>query len=235
MPNPLRYMLLALLLFGSAHAQNLSAEEILTNLEESAESLQDASFLLTGSLHDADGTEIPLEVETQVVPEAEVARAFFIQPDALADNFIVVDGDAVYNYLFLTNQVTVLNINDPDALGGLFPEAEARALEAQEEFDFSLNLDKLFVGWEMSVEGYSDSPAGNVYELRFYNEEEGANIGYVDAQVVDGAWHPYRLNFVQQDGTVLAELVFNDFVRDSGLDPEELRYIPADAEVIDER
>ena len=139
--------------------------------------MQDASFLLTGSLYDADGTEIPLEIETQVMPVEEVGRAFFIQPDALADNFIVVDDDAVYNYLFLTNQVTVLDISDPDALGGLFPEAEARGpKKPQEEFDFSLNLDKLFLGWEMSVEGYSESPAGNVYDLRFLQSRGGREL-----------------------------------------------------------
>lgn len=115
---------LAALLVGAASAQDLSADEVLENLEARTQALQDASFLLTGTIFDADGQEIILEVETDFIPDEELVRAYFIQPDALADNFVIVDGDTVYNYLFVTNQVTILNANDPDALGGLLPEVE---------------------------------------------------------------------------------------------------------------
>jgi len=101
--------LLILVLFVSfAFAQDLSKEEILENLELRAESLEDASFLLTGKLIDGDGTEFPLEIDVQAMPKANLARADFFQPDALADNFILFDDDKLYNYIFLTNQATLL-------------------------------------------------------------------------------------------------------------------------------
>jgi len=220
--------------FSAASAQDLSAEEILENLETRANELQDASFLITGTLFDTDGQEIPLEVEVQFIPDEELLRALFIQPDALADNFVIVDGNTVYNYLFVTNQVTVLNANDPDALGGILPEVEG---EVEGQVNLTPDISRLFEGdtWQVSVEGYEESPAGPVYRLRFDNTEEGVNVDYVNATVLEGEWLPTGLEFVQPDGSPLAELSFEDYAIDTGLDPEEVRFIPPDAERIDER
>ncbi|ADI14975.1 outer membrane lipoprotein carrier protein LolA [Truepera radiovictrix] len=225
---------LAALLVGAASAQDLSADEVLENLEARTQALQDASFLLTGTIFDADGQEIILEVETDFIPDEELVRAYFIQPDALADNFVIVDGDTVYNYLFVTNQVTILNANDPDALGGLLPEVED---ELEGGVNLTPDLGRFFSGdtWEASVEGYEESPDGPVYRLRFTNRDEGANIAYVTATILDGEWLPQSVTIVQANEAPLAELFFEDYLLDSGLDPEELRFIPPDAERIDER
>ena len=224
------YALLASLLLASAYAQDLSADEITANMKAAGESLQDASFTVTGSLVDPDGTEIQLEVITQVIPGAKAARAEFLQPDALADNFIVLNDEAVYNYTFLTNQATIFTTQDPDALGGLFPEGNV-----DEGFDFTLDPNQLLRGWEAEVQGYSESPVGNVYEMRFFNEEAEAIVSYVDATIVDGAWYPYTLAFFDVDDTELIDLTVQDYTQDQGLDAEDVTYIPDDAELIDER
>ena len=216
---------------ATAAAQDLSAEEILDKLEEKAQATQDISALVTGSLYDADGTEIKLEVDTQFIAEEQLTRAEFYQPDALADNFVVVDGDAVYNYLYVTNQVTILNANDPDALGSLFPEVQE---EVEGSFNATPDVSRFFNGWEASVQGYGESPAGNAYTLRFDGVNEGP-VDHVNAVIIDGEWLPHSLEFVQSDGKTLANLTFEDYNVDSGLDPEELRFIPPDAEVFDDR
>ena len=234
MPNILAKLaltLLTLFAFASVTAQDLSAEEILEQLEQRAQTTQDASALVTGSLYDADGTEINLEVDVQFIAEEQLTRAEFYQPDALADNFVVVDGDAVYNYLYVTNQVTILNASDPDALGSLFPEVEE---EVEGSFNATPDINRLFNGWEASVEGYGESPAGNAYTMRFDGVNEGP-VDHVNAVIIDGEWFPYSLEFVQSDGSVLADITFEDYTVDNGLDPEELRFIPPDAEVFDDR
>ena len=238
-PTTLRGLCLVLVLFvGYGSAQTLSADQILDNLQTSGETLEDASFTLTGSIAEGGGADTPLELDVQLIPSLKLARADILQPDALADNFIVVDDQAFYNYLFVTNQVTVLNTNDPDALAGLFPDAQARVEEAGEEFDFDLSLEGLSEGWDVSVEGYEESPVGNVYRLRFTNQDD-ATVRYVEADIVDGEeggnWYPYTLTFLNADSTALASLTFENFRRDEGLDPDELRFIPRDAEIIDER
>ena len=222
--------LCALLAF-SASAQDLSADEILERLEQKAEATQDASTLVTGSLYDSDGTEILLEVDVQFIADEQLTRAEFYQPDALADNFVVVDGSDVYNYLYVTNQVTILNASDPDALGSLFPEVEE---EVEGSFNATPNINRLFNGWDATVEGYGESPAGNAYRLRFDGKNEGP-VDHINAVIIDGEWLPYSLEFVQSDGSVLANLTFEDYTVDSGLEPQELRFIPPDAEVFDDR
>ena len=226
-------MLVSLVLLAPlAFAQNLSADEILANLEARSDALQDVSFLLTGTLYDTDAQEIALEVESQFIPGEELAKAYFIQPDALADNFIVADGETVYNYLFVTNQVTILNASDPEALGGLLPEGQTEG-----NVNLTPDLGRLFGpdNWEATVESYEESENGPVYRLRFENLEENTSVAAVTATVLDTEWLPQTLNFLKENGEPLAELQFQDYAVDTGLDPAELRELPQDAERIDER
>lgn len=221
---------LVTLLTPFALAQDLTADEILENLEERSTSLQDAFFLLTGTVYDSDTQEYALEIEVEFIPGEELAKAYIYQPDALADNFILIDGETVYNYLFVTNQVTILDSDDPEALGDLLPETEG-------SFNLTPNLGRFFSSdnWEPSVQGYEEGENGPVYRLRFDNLDTTANLDYVDAVVLAEEWLPASLTFVQADGSPLAELFFSDYELDSGLDPAALREIPPDAERIDER
>ena len=220
---------LVLALMGYGSAQTLSADQVLANLQTSGETLEDASFTLTGSITESSA-DTPLELNVQLIPEQKLIRADILQPAALADNFIVVDDQAFYNYLFVTNQVTVLDTNDPDALAGLFPDAQAQVEEAGEEFNFDLSLDSLSEGWDVALEGYGESPVGNAYTLRFTNQDDTATVRYVNAEIADGEgngnWYPYTLTFLNADSTTLASLTFENFKRDTGLNPADLRFIP---------
>jgi outer membrane lipoprotein-sorting protein len=222
--------LFSLLALAFVSAQDLSADAILENLRESAESLQDARFVLTGSLTDPGGQVLPLEVNVQTIPNARVARADILQPDALADNAVILSGDVVYNYVFLTNQATIFPSDDPDALGGLFPEGNT-----QQGFDMTFNPEQLFRGWEAEVLGYRETPLGNAYDLRFVNLEPDAVVSYVLATILEDGWVPYTLEFYDAAGTQLTRLVIENFERDLGLDPAAITYLPPDAELIDER
>ena len=82
---------------------------------------------------------------------------------------------------------------------------------------------------------YISTPAGDSYLMRFDNLDPKAAVGYVETQIVDGDWYPYRLTYFQADGVLLFDLVLEDFRRDQGLVKEDVTFIPADAEVIDER
>jgi outer membrane lipoprotein-sorting protein len=221
----------SLSIINVSFAQDLSTDEVVAKLAERAESLQGATFLITGNLIDADGQEIPLEVNISTMPKESVLKAEFIQPDALADNFIVIDGQDVYNYVYLTNQVSIFKLGDPNALAGLFPSGEGG-----EPFEFTLNLPALFEGWNVSSQDYTQSPVGNVYTLRFDNAEtEDIILSHVDVTVVEDTWVPYSMNFYNTEDKLVAEIVFNDFTTDQALNPEDIRYIDPSAEVIDER
>jgi outer membrane lipoprotein-sorting protein len=217
--------------FALAFAQDLTAEEVTANLRERAETLQDATFVVTGNLIDADGQELPLEVYVSFITADNVLRAEFVQPDAIADNVLIIDGEDVYSYTYLTNQTSIFNLGDPAALGDLFPQSEDG-----EPFTFTLNLPELFDGWTISSQGPQDSEVGRVYTLRFDNiETEGILLKHVDATIVEESWVPYTMNFYNAQDELVAELIFNDFVTDSGLNPDDLRYLDPSAEIIDER
>jgi outer membrane lipoprotein-sorting protein len=230
--SPLRYPLVLALAatLGLAGAQTLGAEEILERLRASAEETTDMRFLLSGELMDRDGSVIVLEVAVEAIPNLPLARAEFIQPDALADNFVILDGDVVYNYLFLTNQVSILDAQDPDALGGLIG-----ADETELGIDLTADLTELFEGWDVEVLNFEESPLGGLYSLRFWNRDLTAEVLYADAQVIDGAWVPYRVVLYEEGDVIFADLTFHDFEKNPGLDHAALRFIPADAEVFDER
>lgn len=224
-------VLLALVPSGTAQQDAaLDADTVLETISQAADALQDVSFLLTGRLVDPDGTTIALEVEIRVIPDLPVASAYIIQPDALADNQIVLDGDAVYNYTFLTNQVTVFDASDPDALGGLLPTGEDGASAT-----ISFDLGAIFEGYVASIDEVFDGPYGTTYRILFTNRDPEAMVLDVIALVPTSDWLPRQLQFLQSDGTLLAELNAEDMQIDTGLDPAEVRYLPEDAEVIDNR
>ncbi len=218
------------LLAPAALAQQLDVTTVLDKVTAAARALEDASFLLTGKLIDTDGTTITLEVEIEVVPPAGLARAYIVQPDALADNEIVLDGAAVYNYTFLTNQVMVFDADDPDALGGLLPKGEDGA-----SAEISFDLGAIFAGYDAELVDVEAGPDGDTYVVNFSNKDQGAQILDVRARIAASDWLPRQLVFIQRDGHVLAELNAEDLALDQGLDPAEVRRLPDDAEVIDNR
>ena len=76
---------------------------------------------------------------------------------------------------------------------------------------------------------------GTVYVLNFQNRDREAMILDVDAWVLAADWLPRRLVFKEADGRVVAELNAEQLVIDQGLDPDDVRALPEDAEVIDNR
>ncbi|HLV13459.1 MAG TPA: hypothetical protein VKY42_13505 [Trueperaceae bacterium] len=221
----------AVLVAGAAGAQEpLPVDTVLDNVTAAARELRDAAFLLTGRVVDVDGTEFPLEIEVQVMPGEDLASAYIIQPDALADNQIVLDGAAVYSYSFLTHQVTIFDADDPDALGGMLPAGQDGATA-----NLSLDLGQILAGYDATVVAVEEGDEGTVYVLNFQNRDREAMILDVDAWVLAADWLPRRLVFKEADGRVVAELNAEQLVIDQGLDPDDVRALPEDAEVIDNR
>ena len=216
-----------LLIASTARAQPLDAAQVLAELEQRAATLTDVSFVLEGELRDEAGQRYAVEVEVLAIPSSNVASLYIVQPDALADNMIILAGDEVRNYTFLTNQVAVYDIDDPDAFGGLLPSGDALALD--------LDLASVFAGWEVRVDAFEQGADGDVYTLRFENLDSAAMI--VAALVVIDAseWLPLRVAFYNGADERFADLRLIGVSVDAGLDADEVTWVPADAEVLDRR
>ncbi|HKI58814.1 MAG TPA: outer membrane lipoprotein carrier protein LolA [Trueperaceae bacterium] len=223
--------LLALTAVAAAGAQQPDVDTVLKNIEDAANAIQDATFTVTGKLVDSDGTVILLNVDIQAIPPKHIASAYINQPDALADNQIVLDGNVVKNYTFLTNQITLFDANDPDALGGLLPAGTNGQTSPVVSFD----LKKIFSGYDASIQDVKTENGKKTYILDFTNKDPSANILDVTATVPASDWLPRELVFKQQDGKVVADLKVGGLELDQGLDPKKVTYLPQDAEVIDNR
>ena len=221
-------MTVALLLIAStARAESLDAEQVLAELEARLERLQDISFVLEGELLDEAGQRITVEVEVLAIPSLPAVSLYIIQPDALADNMIVLADDEIRNYTFLTNQVAVYDADDPQAFGGLFPEGEAFVLD--------LDLGSVFAGWEAGVDQVEAGPHGERYTLRFTNLDPGANVRSAKAVIDAGDWLPLRLVFYASGDEPFADVRLVMVEVDTGLDAAEVTWLPDDAEVLDRR
>lgn len=218
----------------TCQAQNMTGEEIISAMEADIDSISDIEARVQGQLQNLEDLDLKIDILVQLIPAAEIARAEFFEPFELADNFILLNEDAVYNYLFLTNQVTILDASDPDAFGSIFPELA----DSEEELNYDLSLERLFTGWTAEVLSYQaqevDGSLENTYSVRL--DSPGASELYIIFDVVDQTWQPHQVKIFEiADDTQVLQLYFRDFKRDTGLDADEISYIPNDAEVIDER
>jgi outer membrane lipoprotein-sorting protein len=222
-------VLAAAALGPGAAAQARDVDEVLAALEASAAAVVDLSFVLEGQLIDADGQLYALEVEVLALPEVPAAGLYIIQPDAIADNQVIVEGDEVRSYTYLTNQVSVFDIDDPDAFGGLID------VEADGALPTSLDLAAVFEGWDASLVDEEDTEVGTVVTIRFDNLDPDAQIAYVLVRVLAGTWDPLQLTFFRDGDELFADLHIRGLVRDQGLTLEDVTYLPDDAEVLDRR
>jgi hypothetical protein len=226
-PPPLLALVAALLLIGHGFANDIAG--VLAELQASAARLVDVSFVLEGLLIDEGGQVFRLEIEVLAIPSIPAVGTYILRPDAIADNQIVLDGDVVRSYTFITHQTTLFDLDDPDAFGGLL------GVDERGELPINLDLAAVFADWDAELIGPLATPRGPGLQLRFTSRDPDGDIGHVLAVVVEGMWEPWQLQFFLRNGDLFADLTFRDFVRDSGLTREEVVYLPADAEILDRR
>ena len=209
----------------TAAAQETDVDDVLAALEASAAAVVDLAFVLEGELIDEAGQTFRLEVEVLAIPAEPAIGLYILQPDAIADNQIVIVGDEVRSYTFLTNQVSLFDTSDPDAFGGLIePSADG-------SLPLSLDLAAVFAGWDAAIEDEGDATV----TVRFSNRDPDAAMQTVLATVTNDTWDPVRLVFLRADDALFADLRFVDWTRDQGLTVDDVTYLPEDAEVLDRR
>jgi len=220
------------LVAGAAAAEptpDPAAEALLEDVANAAAAVEDVSLRLTGRLVDAAGGELALEVELLAIPDARALSAYVLQPDAVADNMLVLDGDTLASYAFLTHQVTLFDAADPDALGGTLPDLDVASL------DPTLDPRAWFEGFVATDVTTSATDAGPAQVVTLRPEAEGLQVGRVTLLVPDATTLPRGLRVFGPDGALVADLAFEDLATNVGLTRDEVTYLPEGAEVIDER
>jgi len=221
-------LLLAVALLPLAAAESPDPDTVISGLQQTLDSTTDASFLVTGELLGGDGTVYRLELEVEAMPQEQLLRIFIIQPDALADNFIIVTPEDLYNYNYLTNQVVLYRADDPNAYGPLAGDAEG-------SFQLTLDLAELFSGWDATVSGEVTTPLGAAVQLELSNSDRDANIAAATVTALEGDWWPQEIELFTAAGDTLLRIELSEVQTDTGLSEDDLLWYPPDAELIDER
>lgn len=223
MTTPLRIAAAAAVLTAPlALAQSPSANDVLARLEATQKNVRDLRARLVGTAETQD-TRIKLDLEVQAIPAQELLRVKFNAPDTLADNFFIVDGDRVSNYLFLTNQVTVSSLKKSSVAGFNFDPGQFT------NFAEALPRDKVIFKPVVA----ETTPAGRAYLLEATAKPK-ADLAFSRAKlwVLENGWRPYRLQSFAQGGAQQADLTVTEWRTNLGLKPATLRAVPRDAEVI---
>jgi len=212
---------LVLLAAALGLALALSAEEVIGKLDAYLKA-GPWEALVEGRVQTPTGEPTEIRMRVYVLPKEKIARVEFLAPDSVADNFVVITPEKVYNYLFLTNQVIV------------YPRGRARIEGLGVSLSRLGELEDLGgegIAWELV--GEEQTEAGPAYHLVGRPQDPGeAGFTRVELWVLKDPPRPLAYRVLGLEGEVLADLTWHD-LRRARLDVERLLEYPPDAEVIE--
>lgn len=207
--------LLALTL-GAASAQ--SAQDILNRVDSAQKNVKDLSFRLSGSANMDSGKQT-IDLTVKAIPAQSLARIQFAAPDALADNVVVADRKEVRQYLFLTNQITVMPLDKATTQSGLGT------------FDFTKlsNPATLLAGYDVKLLGTSGRAGQRTFQLEA--QAKGGSSDRTRVWITEAGWRPTRVQLLSS-GKTLADLTVSNYKTNSGLSAASLRQLPKSAQIV---
>lgn len=207
--------LLALTL-GAASAQ--SAQDILNRVDSAQKNVKDLSFRLSGSANMDSGKQT-IDLTVKAIPAQSLARIQFAAPDALADNVVVADRKEVRQYLFLTNQITVMPLDKATTQSGLGT------------FDFTKlsNPATLLAGYDVKLLGTSGRAGQRTFQLEA--QAKGSSKDSTRVWITEAGWRPTRVQLLSS-GKTLADLTVSNYKTNSGLSAASLRQLPKSAQIV---
>lgn len=210
-------ILISLLLSGAASAQ--TAADIVARVDAAQKNVKDVSFKVAGTANFEGGSQ-KLDLDVQAIPAQSLARVNFNAPDALADNVIVVDRKTVYNYLFLTNQITVQNTQGAAQSAGFNFDVQS----------FTNASSVLSSRYNVKLLDTSTENGAKVYQLEATPKSGGTERNRV--WITEQGWRPTRVQLLNSQGRVVTDLAISNYKTNSGLSAAKLKALPKDAEVI---
>jgi outer membrane lipoprotein-sorting protein len=215
--------LTAAALIPLAFAQGVTVDSVIKNLENTQKNTRDFSGRVTGSA-EQDNSRTRFEVKIAGITAAKLTRVDFLAPDALADNFLILDNQNSYNYQFITNQVTIQRIANNTQVGGFNLNFNAlndpQATFPQNQVDFK----------PLTTE---NTPAGRAYILDG-TPKKGVNLDFdrLRVWVLENGWRVYRAQSLDTKNVVQFDVTIPEWKANGGLKVADLCKIPRDAEII---
>jgi hypothetical protein len=180
---------------------------------------------LVGQIAAPGGGLQQADLTIEAIPAEKAIRIEFRAPDALADNYVVITPEKVYNYLFLTNQVVV------------YPRAKARIEGLGFDLSRMGDLSGLEEGGEVEWgepedAGLAGQPAWHV--VGWAVDPDVAGFARVEVWVTKKPARLLRSAFYSAAGELLSDLKWTEFARVK-LERDDLLDFPPDAEWIEKK
>ncbi|WP_457630768.1 outer membrane lipoprotein carrier protein LolA [Oceanithermus sp.] len=215
---------LAVLLLAGLPALAVSATELFDQVNADLSSGPWRARLV-GQIASPGGGLQEADLIIKALPAEEMVRIEFQKPDALADNYVVITPEKVYNYLFLTNQVVV------------YPRARARieglGFDLSRMSDLRQLGEKGEVGWgEPEETTLAGRPAWHVVGRAA--DPDAAGFARVEVWISRKPARLLRSAFYAAGGEVLSDLSWVEFAHVE-LGRDDLLDFPPDAEWIEKK
>ena len=206
-----------------ALAQGVTADSILKNLDATQKNTKDFSAKVSGSAEQND-SRTKFEVKIAGITASKLTRVDFLSPDALADNFLIIDNQNSYNYQFITNQVTIQKNANASEVGGF-----------NLNFNALNDLQTTFPSNQVDFKPVTSetTPAGKAYILDATpKKSSNLNFDRLKVWVLESVWRVYRTQSFDAKGVMQFDITISDWKVNAGLKASELCKIPKDAKVI---
>lgn len=209
----------AIILFASGCTEeNLSAEEIVTQMLDKQNSIEDYSYTMYMTSY-TEGKTAEIEYKT-MFKKPNMSKDIITEPGKKDQIIIVSDGKFAWSYIPATNEVIKMELPD-------IPEpTKSDYINAIGEFLNSTNVTLLRV---------EDIDGRTVYLLETSSKEkDGAYpmIGRTKIWVDKETWMPLRYEMHDGDGNLTTKIEIRDLKVNSGIPDSEFKFeIPDGAEV----
>ena len=208
----------------TAFAQNNpTIDDLIKRLETAQKTTKDFRAKIIGTV-EQDKTKIKIEAGISSILDKKLTRIEFIAPDALADNILIVDNQMVFNYLFLTNQVTVSKSASGTEVGGFnFNPSQLN--------DFNASFPKADLNFE-AVKA-DTTPVGKAWLVEATPKKKGdLEYSRIKIWVLDNPARVYRFQSFDDKNTVQFDIQIPEWKTNLSLKTADLCKLPRDAETI---
>jgi outer membrane lipoprotein-sorting protein len=206
-----------------ALAQGTSVDDIINKLQATQKNVKDFRAKISGSA-EQDDQKVKFEVNVAGITDKKLTRVEFLAPDALADNILIIDNTNLFNYQFITNQVTISkSSSDTEVAGFNFNPSQLA------------DFDQTFPRAELNFAPVKTetTPAGKAYLLDITPKKKGAfDWARMKLWVIDGTWRAYRLQALNDKNVVDYDITIPEWKTNQGLKTTDLCKLPKDAETI---
>ncbi len=211
-------LLLVPTLFASGCTEELSAEEIATQMQEKEASIQDSSYTMHMTSHFGEQIQ---ESETRVLQKKpNKTKAIAIKPEEEAGTIVVSDGEVMWTYDPKTNTAMKMEMPDTPVLG---------------EMDYAGIIAEFLNETDVSLLGMEEIDGRSTYLLETSPKEEGEGIQLVDGMklwVDKETWMPLRYEMYDSNGDLMIEIEICDLEINQGIpDTEFVFEVPEGATV----